>query len=270
MSLPNLYPPAIAKLDGTGVGSWSGRGEWKLCLHTTESRSLPSYDGGRLAPHLTYWPARRTFTQHVPFSRPSESVRVHDDDQLIQLEIVAYSDENLARQVGGLPVSALTDAHMSDLAGFVNWLRRYLPIQLARPARLAASYAEANAAGFRFGTVEFYRWPGLIGHQHVPGNTHWDPGRFDWDRLIRVAGGPSTIVSDVSARIWTRETWQTLVSAGIVEPNSPATVDYWSNPTRTDAELIHAENDVMQKLARRSSATSAAGHRHKFEGFTSS
>lgn len=190
MSLPDLYPPAIHKLDGSGSGRWSGRGAWKLVIHTTESRGLPDYQSGALAPHLTYWPARRTFTQHVRFSRPAESVLAHDDDQILQLEIVAFSDERLAaRYPDAVPVSALTADHLADVAGFVRWVQRSLPIRTRYPARLATSYAAANAAGFRFSVTEFLAYDGLLGHQHVPGNTHWDPGAFRWDLLVRAISG---------------------------------------------------------------------------------
>jgi hypothetical protein len=65
----------------------------------------------------------------------------------------------------------------------------------------------------------------------------------------------------MSARVWTRDTWQALVDAGLVE--GAGAVDYWSNPARTDAELAHAENVVIQGLAR-----TGGPHRHEVKGST--
>ena len=81
MSVPRAYPPAIQKLDGGASGSWSGRGEWKLASHTTETRGMPSYSSGDFAPHLTYWPARNTWTQHYRTNRPSESATLRDSGE---------------------------------------------------------------------------------------------------------------------------------------------------------------------------------------------
>ena len=188
--LPKLYPEAIHKMDGSGSGSWSGRGHKKLVVHTTETRHMPGYDNGKLAPHLTFWPARRTITQHSPLDRPSESVRTYDDDEIFQIEIIAYSAEHIAESLSppGVKTSELDDGWtLQAIARFTNWLRNHgVPIQPAWPGRIARSYSEANAAGFRFTPTEFFDWPALLGHQHVPGNTHWDPGAFPWPRLIQL------------------------------------------------------------------------------------
>jgi hypothetical protein len=52
------------------------------------------------------------------------------------------------------------------------------------PGKQALSYTEANAAGFRMSPTEWDSFNGVCGHQHVPENTHWDPGAFDWTRLL--------------------------------------------------------------------------------------
>lgn len=65
---------------------------------------------------------------------------------------------------------------------------------------------------------------------------------------------------DMSARVWTRDTWQALVDAGLVQ--GADAVNYWSDPARTDAELAHAENVVLQGLAK------GDGHKHGVKGET--
>ncbi len=191
MSVPRAYPPAIQKLDGGASGSWSGRGEWKLVVHTTETRGMPGYTSGDFAPHLTYWPARNTWTQHYRTNRPAESVRTFDNDQIYQIEIIAYSNRPIADRYGGLWIGDISDAHLARLAEFVEWLRRNgIPIQSVWPGKRALSYSQANAPGFRYTPGQFYDWPGVLGHQHTPApNTHWDPGAFPWERFIAKIGG---------------------------------------------------------------------------------
>lgn len=186
MTVPAKYPPAIQKMDGSGSGVWSGRGEWKLIVHTTETRGMPGYSNGAYAPHLTYWPLRRTWTQHSTLKRPAEAIRSYDDDQAYQIEAICYSSRTIANRVGGLWVGDLTDIHLADLAAFPNWLiDRGLPLQRVWPGRQALSYSEANADGFRYPVQAYLEWPGLLGHQHTPfPNTHWDPGAFPWPRFM--------------------------------------------------------------------------------------
>ncbi len=192
MAVPRLYPLAIHKMDGSGVGEWSGRGAWKVVIHTTETRGMPRYSDGALAPHLTFWPARGTVTQHSTLRRPSESVRAFDDDQIYQIEVICYSAHSVADRVGGLRVGDLTVDHLRPIATFVEWLvGKGVPVQTVWPGKRALSSSQANAAGFRMTSSEFFQWPGLLGHQHTPApNTHWDPGAFPWEKLIDLLGGP--------------------------------------------------------------------------------
>lgn len=187
MSIPTYFPMATPKMDGRAEGAWSGRGAWKICLHTTETVGVPGYSTGALAPHLTYDTATRAWTQHYPMTRPAESVRIHDNDQLFQIEVVCYSARSVAAQAPTrrLWVGDLTDGHLSDLAAGIDWIRGYVPIAAVWPGRAALTYAEANTPGFRFTTAAFLEYSGILGHQHVPDNTHWDPGAFPWTRLTR-------------------------------------------------------------------------------------
>jgi hypothetical protein len=107
-------------------------------------------------------------------------------DQALQVEIICYSNKPLADQrdyrlwVGDMP-----DTAYDDLAEFILWTQSEFGVQLYWPERAATSYAGANAPGFRLSQSEWDNWGGICGHQHVPeGNTHWDPGAFDWNKLF--------------------------------------------------------------------------------------
>ena len=192
MSVPAIYPGAEQRMLGMAPGKWSGKGEWKLCLHTTEGSGLSDYDPdddaitGEYAPHLTYWPAKRKWVQDYRLDRPSESVRTFDDDQLYQVEIICYSQKS--KTIGRpwrLWVGNLDDGHLQDIADFTNWLRGYVEIDAVWPEKAALSYAEANADGFRYTSQEFWNFNGILAHQHTPKpNTHWDTGAFRWDKFM--------------------------------------------------------------------------------------
>ena len=187
MTVPAAYPPADQKLDGTAPGAWSGVGEWKLCLHTTETTGVPGYSDGDLAPHLTYVPATRKWVQHYPLTRPSESLRTFDNDQIFQVEIVCYSAKHIADgRSSRLWVGELENHHLHDLADFTTWLMGHVPIDPVWPGKQALSWSQANSPGFRYTADELHAFGGILGHQHVTANTHWDPGAFPWTDYINL------------------------------------------------------------------------------------
>lgn len=84
----------------------------------------------------------------------------------------------------------------------------------------------------------------------LPAGRKTDPRGIDMDQMrarVQTLLNPTEETDDMSARIWTPETWQALVDAGLVE--GADAVNYWSSPARTDQELAHAENVVIQGLA---------------------
>ena len=180
------YAEAVWKGDGQSGGSYIGVPP-KLVVHTTETVGLPSYAGGASAPHITYDPTTRLSTQHTDLNTAARALRNEaggvetNRANAYQLEVICYSAKHIADQspsrlwVGDLEDTAYDD--IRDLAGFLN-------IPLVWPGHQALSYAEANAPGFRMAGSDWLDFHGVVGHQHVPENTHWDPGAFDWTRLI--------------------------------------------------------------------------------------
>lgn len=181
-----LYPKAVWKGNGVSGGSYIGV-PWRLVLHTTETEVLPSYDSGAFAPHLTYSPKTRTFYQHTSLLTAARSLRNEPGGietnraNAIQLEIICYSNKPLAdAEPSRLWVGDLSPENLSDIREFAEWLG----VPPVWPGKQAASYAAANAAGFRMTESEWYAYNGICGHQHVPESDHWDPGMLDWDSLL--------------------------------------------------------------------------------------
>ena len=251
--IPDLYPLARAKLDGRlGSGRWSNRGEWKLLLHTTEGRGMPEYNKGEFAPHVTYWPLHRTWTQHFKFGRPAGAIKSFDDDQVIQVEMICFSDKRKADEFGGLWVANLADEHLDDVAAFALWVMGHLDIPARWPGVQALTSSQSNAPGFRFDKEAFRAFGGLLGHQHTPPpNDHWDPGAFRWQEFINRLETQQED-EDMLSRSLDAETWGVLFDQRIVEGRSKkVVVDFWTSQDRTDAEHRHATNVIVRVIAGR-------------------
>src|SRR5690349_2500765 len=127
-----IYPKADARTQWweTAFARGTFSSIEKLLLHTTETGGWPDYSSGSMAPTFTYHPRLRAWRQHCYVDRsaralvdPAGTLVRENRDNVVQIEIVAYADEKLARQRGHLPVSELTDEQLGDLAAFLAWLR---------------------------------------------------------------------------------------------------------------------------------------------------
>ena len=206
---------AGAASDGNGWGPLPdfGRGAtgWEQVrdvLHTTETNHLPGYNGGRFAPHFTYFAARRRWFQHGHTDRRMGTLLgrsrtgVIGNEISMQLEIVCYSDVTLAGQRGGLWVGNFTDDHYADLADWVRWTRDTIGIAADRaygPSNDFRSFKWGKNVATRMTASEWLEFGGgVTGHGAVPGNDHWDTGELDLHRIVAESkaprGGPSELI----------------------------------------------------------------------------
>lgn len=180
------YPKATWLGNGQSGGSFTS-GPRKVVLHTTETRTLPGYQGGATAPHLTFAPASRVWYQHTELDVAARALRNEaggeetNRDGALQVEIICYSAKNIAEGVNGLWVGDLSQAALDELREFIEWAT----VPIVWPGRQAFSYSQANEPGFRLTLANWDAYNGVLGHQHVPENTHWDPGALDWAYLMR-------------------------------------------------------------------------------------
>jgi hypothetical protein len=160
----------------------------KALLHTTEGTSV---DGAVQAyrsypPQLIVDPARKRKVQHIPLNRAGYALWNEDaDDSLCyQVEIVGYASqshlwsdevlrwlgEELARplhEYGGVPYVVVWKGFRRD---------GEMP------------YALASASSpLRLTQAELDAFSGFLGHQHVPGDEHWDPGGLNVGRILDYA-----------------------------------------------------------------------------------
>lgn len=164
----------------------------KILLHTTETTGWPGYKAGASAPTLTYHPRQRAWRQHNYLDTsaralvdPTGTTVRENRDNVIQIEIIAYSDERVAAQVGGLKVSQLTDDHYRDLAEFIAFIRREWggpPLRAPKFIPYPTSYGNSSV---RMSGPEYDAYQGIVGHMHASGNDHGDPSDIDAPKLLR-------------------------------------------------------------------------------------
>ena len=171
-------------LDGGSMIGGPPRG----VIHTTETLSMPSYlkkgsDGVFRpdAPHFTVTRDGKIF-QHYPINRACRALRNYaggvqtnrDGDFCIQIEVVGYARQTtwpevqinavlrvmaFAKQQAGIPMALPLEFGNGSEYGFFN------PLELTND--------------------EWVHFTGWCGHQHVPENTHWDPGKGLPDAIKR-------------------------------------------------------------------------------------
>lgn len=184
-------------VEGNDSGTWAADNEDapKIVLHSTEgptiSSALGAYRKNNSWPHLTVDPSRRRRVQHVPLDRPARALRntsrpgqTNREGRVFQVEIVGR-----ARTMRDLPgdqldwlgaevVGPLARATGTPLVSSVEFLDERAGFTLA-----------SEDARQRLTAAAWDTYSGVLGHQHVPENTHWDPGAIDINRILTAARG---------------------------------------------------------------------------------
>lgn len=247
------YPKATWKGDGKSGGSYTS-GPYKVVLHTTETSGMPGYNSGNSAPHITYDPEHRTWTQHTSFLTAARALYNGGNpvqtnrDSALQVEIICYSAKSIADQASYRQwVGHLSPENLADIREFLEWTSQEFGVVLKWPGKQALSYSQANASGFRMSIAEWNGYNGVCGHQHVPdGNVHWDPGALDWGALIDGTGGTEMSLSKGSDGAAVKYYQQALLvwDANSL-PNWGADADF-GGETETAVKSFQAAYDLPQ------------------------
>lgn len=189
--------------------------------HTTETLDWPGYDGGASAPHVTVHPfpadRRLAFRQHFPFEASSRALRNLDGGvetntlNAIQVELIGTCDLAFKRaHPSAILWPDAPDWALEALAHFVRELAETFPAIPLRDAAprgwLPYPSSFGNERGQRMSFSEWRAAVGHCGHQHVPENTHGDPGNFPIRRLLTFATPPPpapkpTVVQTIRKRL---------------------------------------------------------------------
>lgn len=196
------YPPADQRTQNfSRAYAGSGIKPNVLVLHSTETGTWPGYSGGKTAPHLTVKPdlTRKVLVwrQHFPVSMSARALRNESGGvetntlNAVQVELVGTCSLVYRKRYGYFYWPDAPDWALQQLADFTVWLHAEwpeFPIKNAAPRGWLAypsSYGNNNRQ--RLTMAEWRNAYGIVGHQHVPENSHGDPGDFKITRLIQFA-----------------------------------------------------------------------------------
>jgi hypothetical protein len=179
----------------------------KFVVHTTETLGWPAYLGkapphrpGGSAPNATYHPRKRQIRQHFNNNRSARALVDGNRDNVFQLEVVCYSEKAKGDPLGGLWVGDLSDQHYEDIARICVQLHE----ELGLPLENTVTWHDGRATFFddvRLSLAKYDAYRGILGHVHVPENTHWDPGGFRASRLMAAIEGTEDMTPAQEAKL---------------------------------------------------------------------
>ncbi len=149
-----------------------------LVVHSTEGTTIAgavaTMQKNRSMSHEVYDPHIDQHAPLVAWDNPARSLRnmrggveTNNRPGVWQLEVVGKAAQ----------IPSYSDEWHQNLAARIRFICQALDIPIAAPKPFVAypeSYGLRN--GLRFTSAEWARAEGIIGHQHVPENTHGDPG----------------------------------------------------------------------------------------------
>lgn len=183
---------------GPNGGTWSG-GPGRIVLHTTETVGWPGYNDGNSAPHFTVrWNGSKLLTrQHIPLDVAARALRnepggVQTNREMAwQVEIIGTCDSDAngdVRRAGAFYWPDAGDDALKALGEFIVTLAEAVnvPLLLHGPfVQHPRSYG--TRASQRMSGARWDDFRGVCGHQHVPENSHGDPGDTRIGRAIALA-----------------------------------------------------------------------------------
>lgn len=166
------YPKAELRLIGKDGGPMIGgppRGVW----HTTETPQDRVYSKDYYHLNLSLKNGVPYWVQLIDLGRASRGLRRpgslqtnRQGDYCINVAISGY-----ARDANDWPV-----AIYDEMAEVMLWCEAELGIPAVFPVNFGGSNCYGTGSPCRLSASGWQNVTGWVGHQHVPDNTHWDPG----------------------------------------------------------------------------------------------
>ncbi len=158
---------------------------WRQVLHTTEVKqytpSRDSYYGHQSYPHATVVAGR--IYQHYPINRTARALKnVSGGVETNRLHCIQVEIAWKAAEAKAMPPELL-----STVRDWVLWVQRQTGHRLDTRIFYGedAGFTLASPTSRQRMSHEGWRaFNGVCGHQHVPENSHWDPGAIDIQYLL--------------------------------------------------------------------------------------
>lgn len=180
-------------------------------VHTTEGKNWPGYRGGATAPHLTIKPIISKkdveIRQHFPADKSARALENRgggvetNTAGAFQIELIGTCDSRHKNTWPGVGTAGVDyiywpeapDWLLKKVAPVFAWIDAEWPdfkLEDGAPrgwVKYPASYGVKAAQRMTFD--EWKKCYGIVGHQHVPENSHGDPGNLPIGKLVAFAKG---------------------------------------------------------------------------------
>jgi hypothetical protein len=189
-----------------------------VVLHTTEGTGWPGYSGGATAPHYTAMPdfkaKRLRWRAHFPDERSARALRNERGGvetntlNCVQVELIGTCDPRTHKSWGASHIywPEAPEWALRDLGAFLADMHKRHGVRLVAPV-FKAYPSSYGASDVRFTDAQWRNFYGVCGHQHVPENSHGDPGALPIGKVLAYAKGapapvkPATPTNISKARI---------------------------------------------------------------------
>lgn len=204
MARPQKYPKASTKYWFSGRYPGSTMNTNVVVWHSTEGTSLPTYNGGSIAPNITAVPdfknKRMIWYQHFNIDESARALANRSGGvetntlNVAQVEVVGTCDPRTHEKwkkagYAHLYMADLPDWAIRDLAAFAKWMNTEHQVPLTSGVTFKAYPSSYGSNEVRMSGSKWNNFNGHCGHQHVPENDHGDPGKFPMSRILEVAKG---------------------------------------------------------------------------------
>ena len=143
--------------------------------HTTETNGLPNYGGS--APHFTLDPATGRLWQHIPLNLGARALKPGGPNfwNAVQVELLGFAKDS----------HTWPDGSYRRIAKLARWIESNFGVPRGCGVTFKGDHSTPHLPSFE----AFKSYAGHIGHQHVPGNTHWDPGALKINLVLHPTVG---------------------------------------------------------------------------------
>lgn len=186
------HPTAVRDVQQTSIGGAFATTTRRGILHTTEGTSLPSYpnpphftvgrDGGAAAQLWQHYPVTVAARALANPSGPPET----NTWGAIQIEVIGSAANS--------PTMATTQPDSwRSLGEVMRWIEANASVASSTAVTFDGEAAYGLSGTVRLDVPTWEASTGWLGHQHVPQNSHWDPGQIDIAALLLLpAAGTAT------------------------------------------------------------------------------
>ncbi|MFI1392670.1 hemopexin repeat-containing protein [Streptomyces griseoaurantiacus] len=178
----DVWLPDAERMPATKNGPKYMALPWRGVLHTTEgptiAGALATFRSTNFWPTLTIEPATRRVVQHYSLNAGARALSDHataeNAARCVQIEIVGFAAQT----------PAWPPAHIAFVGEVVRAIDSLVPIPRESGMNFLDAAGVSSHPGNRMSVEEWKQFSGWCGHQHVPGESHWDPGGLDVSSVL--------------------------------------------------------------------------------------